>query len=414
MNTAFYFIVGLIVGGIIGWFLRPKNDADKNENVKLSALLSQQKTEIEHMRTENKSLVARAAASEEKIKTLENVRGEMMRDFKNVSAELLNENRKLAVAESKTTLEPFAKQLTDTNKTFLEQITNLGKSGAENKASLEKYLEILGAQTTNLQREARDLTDALRGQAKLQGNWSEMQITKILELNGLESPRDYTEQEYFHDDEHRRFTDFVIKLPDDRNIIIDSKNTLRSYYDYVRADDAADKKAHMDAYVRETKNRITELSGKAYQDLVGGRKLDFVFMFVPLEHAYLAALSAAPDLYEFAFAKNVVLVTPSLLVPMIRMVANLWNIDKQNKNVEKIVGGLKNLYEKYAGFVDDYATLGRQMDTMQKTYLAGTTKLSGRGGLSSRFENMRVVGGLPVNKKLAITSAEDSGDDTDE
>ena len=418
-------IGGLIIGGIIGWLLRPKNadntldkqqfEKYKNDSIALKSRLDDASVRLETLDKENKGNISKLAAADSKIAMFEEFRENMKKEFKAITIELLEVQKKSVSEEQSKTIKPVTDQMDKFKEEFDKQIKDMLKNTIDSKASLETELKILKESTGSLQKEAKDLTDALRGQSKLQGTWAEGQIKKIFDMNGLETPRDYTVQEYFKDDEHKRFTDFIVKLPGDRNIIIDSKNTLRSYYEYVHENDSEKKKVHLEAYVKATKDRITELSGKAYHDLVGGGRLDFVFMFIPLEHAYLEALQASPDLYDFAFNKNIVLVTSSLLVPVIRVIDNLWNIDKQNKNIEKAVAQLKALYEKYVGFADDYAKLGDQLKTVRNTYDKGVTKLASTGGLHSKFEKMRLTGGLPVLKKLAVDDKpEEKGDDEDE
>jgi DNA recombination protein RmuC len=226
----------------------------------------------------------------------------------------------------------------------------------------------------------------------------------------LAEGRDYTCQECVNDDGARFFTDFVIILPDDRRIVIDSKFTLNSYADFVIETDDAKKKDFMRQFSDATKKHIDTLSGKEYQNKVaadaGGNKLDFVVMFMPLEHAYLDLLAFEPKIYDYAFSRHVMIATPSLLLPLVRTIDNLWKIEKQNKNVEKVVASLQGLYDKYAGFTKNFIDVRGKLDGALKSYENAETQLSGRGGLSSRFNQLAELGGIQTTKELAIESDE--------
>jgi DNA recombination protein RmuC len=256
-----------------------------------------------------------------------------------------------------------------------------------------------------LSKEASDLARALKGDKKILGNFGELQLKRILEITGLSEGRDYTCQEYFNEDGARFFTDFVIILPDERKIVIDSKFTLNSYVDFAGAADGAGKAAFMRQFLDATKKHIDTLASKDYQGKVAagsGHRLDFAVMFMPIEQAYLDLLAHDPKIYDYAFSRHVMIATPSLLLPLVRTIDNLWKIEKQNKNVEKVVASLQGLYEKYAGFTKSFADVKAKIEGAARSLDAAETQLAGRGGLSGRFLNLAELGGISTNKELAI------------
>lgn len=368
----------LIAGFALGWLLKPKGD--------VHAL----KENLDRVNRENINLIRANAELGALNKRLPE------------AIELLS-NRAL-----ESTGEKQAKKIDELMRPFREQMEKIEKSATENKASFEQQIKSLLATSGTLQKEASDLTRALRGDKKILGNFGELQLKRILEIAGLAEGRDYTCQEYSADEDGRFFADFVIILPDDRRIVVDSKFTLNSYADYVREDDEEKKSEHMRQFAAATKKHIESLSSKEYQNKIkGDNRLDFVVMFMPLEHAYLDLLQFEPKICDYAFSRHVMLATPSLLLPLVRTIGNLWKIEKQNKNTEKVIGMLSGLYEKYAGFTKDFVGVEGKLEDALKSYKNAEVKLSGRGGLSSRFNQLAELGGIQTAKELAIEGEAD-------
>ncbi|MDR2269083.1 MAG: DNA recombination protein RmuC [Rickettsiales bacterium] len=377
----FVAIGAFVVGFMLGWLLKPRSDA--------AAL----KENLDKYQKENIRLVAENAR-------LSALNGELPKYIELLSGRVLEDNG-----------ERQAKKLDDFMRPFKEQMEKIEKSATENKASFEQQIKNLMTTSGSLQKEASDLTRALRGDKKILGNFGELQLKRILEIAGLVEGRDYACQECVADDGGRFFTDFVIILPDDRRIVVDSKFTLNSYADFVNETDEAKKKDFLRQFLDATKKHIDSLSSKEYQNKVassvGGNKLDFVVMFMPLEHAYMDLLQFEPKLYDYAFSRHVMLATPSLLLPLVRTINNLWKIEKQNKNVEKVIASLQGLYDKYAGFLGNFVDVKTRLDSAMKSYDNAEKQLSGRGGLSSRFNRMAELGGIQTTKELAIQGDDD-------
>ncbi|MDR1071297.1 MAG: DNA recombination protein RmuC [Rickettsiales bacterium] len=370
--------IALVVGFALGWLLRPRPDA--------RAL----KDNLDRVNKENINLIRANAELNALNKKLPE------------TIELLS-GRAL-----ESTGEKQVKKIDDLMRPFREQMEKIEKSATENKASFEQQIKNLLSTSGTLQKEASDLTRALRGDKKILGNFGELQLKRILEIAGLAEGRDFTCQECVSDDGARFFTDFVIMLPDDRRIVVDSKFTLNSYADYVGEQDAEKKAERMRQFAAATKRHVDSLSSKEYQNKIKGEnKLDFVVMFMPLEHAYLDLLQSEPKMYDYAFSRHVMMATPSLLLPLVRTIGNLWKIEKQNKNTEKVIGMLSGLYEKYAGFTKDFIGVEGKLEDAMKSYKSAETKLSGRGGLSSRFNQLAELGGIRTTKELAIEGEAD-------
>ncbi|MDR1697232.1 MAG: DNA recombination protein RmuC [Rickettsiales bacterium] len=349
-----------------------------------------------------KKEIARVAA-QTKLEEISRVRGAMLDQFRLLSGEILKSQR----AESREfVIEPFAKQMRDIKESFDKKIEDMNKNTTESKTSLEEQLKFLGENSANLQREAKQLSDALKNK-KEQGNWGEFQLEKIFEILGFVEGREYTRQEFARDGDTRRFTDYILNLPNNRRVIIDSKMSLESYMKYANATDDASRRAAMREFVAATKNHIKSLGDKSYQNIVRDAKLDYVFMFMPLEHAYLSLLESEPAIYQFAFDNNVAIVTPSLLFPMMRTVDNLLKIDKQNKNIDEVVGMVNSLYEKYVGFTDSFDDVGKKLNAAQKSYDESVKRLtSGAGNMSGWIEKIQKKSGIKSTKKPAIGCAE--------
>jgi len=369
MEAIIAVVLAFAVGAAIGWLARPRQD--------VSAL----KENIDRAQKENLKLL-------QENTRLATLYGELPKHIELLSGRALATNS-----------EKQKDQIGELLKPFREQMEKIEKSATENKASFEQQVKNLMTSSGTLQKEAADLTRALKGDKKVLGNFGELQLKRILEMAGFTEGANYTCQECFSDDGARFFTDFVIILPDDRRIVVDSKFTLNSYHDFIATGDSA----HIKQFAEATKKHIDTLSGKEYQNKVGANKLDFVVMFMPIEQAYMDLLAHDPKIYDYAFSRHVIIATPSLLLPMMRTIDNLWKIERQNKNVEKVIASLQGLYDKYAGFTKNFADVRAKLDGAIRSYEGAETQLSGRGGLSSRFNQLADLGGIQTAKELAIT-----------
>lgn len=399
------FVVGAIVGAVVANMLRPRDES--------VGILKQQ---ISELRAENTEMIRKVSAADAKIETLTDVRGEMMRDFKNVSAELLTQTRKSANEEQTDTLNktinPFKEQITQLKADFDKQIKDMLKTSVDNRAQIEGQIKSIVDASGALKKEASDLTEALRGKKKILGNWGEIQVERLFELLGWVEGVQYESQKHLsggHD-----VPDYIVHMPGGKDFVVDAKMSLNSYMDYLAAETDVDKKQFWKQFVEVTKAHIKELGDKNYNKKVD-KKFEYVCMFMPLEHAYIELMNRdKEDLYKYAYDNGVAIATPSLLLPMLRTIDTLMKVEKQSKNVGKIVEFAEKLYDKYAGFTEDYVKIGNALKTLGKTYKEGMGKLAtGSGSMSSWFNKIKKQGGLSVTKNLAITAidVDDDGED---
>ena len=341
---------------------------------------------------------AREEAMAEKIRYLEKIKEELTLKFKDISNEIIKAQHESFSAEQKTALSPFAEQL----KAFKTEVASAREESIKSKSSLDTQLMNLMALNQNLSKDAQSLTEALKGNKKAQGNWGEFQLDRLLESSGLRKGQDYDTQEAYYDEDKRLYRpDVIIHLPENRDIIVDSKVSLNDYLEAVNADNAETQQKFLQKNIACIKAHIDELSAKEYQKLLKGRTLNYVIMFIPVESAYVAALEADNNLYDYAYRRNVILATPLSLMPVLRTVDNLWRIDSQNQNVQKIAELGGKIYDKLAAFVEDMKAIERGLNQASNAYNNAMTKLSGRGSALSQAENMKKLG-AKTGKTIAL------------
>lgn len=390
----------------------------KEENASLyNSLLSAEREESAFKAAAS----AREEALNEKITYLEKIKEDLTLKFKDISGEIIKSQNAIFREEQKLSLSsiinPFAEQL----KAFKQEVTAAREESIKNKTGLEAELNNLKELNQNLSQDAQNLTEALKGGKKTQGNWGECQLSRVLEISGLRKGIDYeTQGTYYDENKNLYHPDVIIHLPENRDIIVDSKVSLVDYLAAISAEDDETTKRHLEKNVASLKAHIDELAAKEYQKLLKDTSLNYVIMFIPVESAYIAALDEDNLLYDYAYRRNVILATPLSLLPTLRTVENLWRIDSQNRNVGKIAELGGKIYDKLASFVEDMKTLERGLAQANNAYGNAMTKLQGRGGALSQAEKMRLLGSktnksinLPLNdvELLLEDNSNDNGED---
>jgi DNA recombination protein RmuC len=245
-------------------------------------------------------------------------------------------------------------------------------------------------------KEAENLTKALRGDSKTQGAWGEFILERILEKSGLERDREYTIQESFTTDEGRRRPDVIIRLPENRQVIIDSKVSLTAYDNFVNANTDDEKLVALKAHIFSIRQHLRGLSDKNYQR-ISDRGLDFVIMFIPIEPAYILAIQSEKNLYEDALEKRIIFVSPTLLIPSLQLIKNVWKQEYQNRNSLEIARHATSLYDKFVGFTNDLVEIGNQIKKTQTSYEGAMNKLTtGNGNLVKSVERFKTLGIKPA------------------
>ncbi len=354
-------------------------------------------TRVENLLSENATLRAEGKGLEEKLmkqkEELEEMNARMTLQFKNLANEILEEKSKKFTDQNKNNLGELLNPLKEKLLEFEKKVEESNKENVRMNSSLGEQLKHLKELNQQITKEAENLTRALKGDTKAQGAWGEYILESILEKSGLVKGQEFTVQESTSTESGRLRPDVVVKLPDSKHIIIDSKVSLVAYEQAVNADDEETRLAQMRMHVTSIKNHIRGLSAKDYQNLYGVEGLDFILMFIPIEPAFSTALQAEPDLFNQAYEKQIVLVSPSTLLATLRTVANIWRYEYQNRNVLEIARQAGDMYDKFVNFSEDLVKLGQQMDTTQKTYKEAMKKLvEGSGNLVRRAEKLKELG----------------------
>jgi DNA recombination protein RmuC len=287
-------------------------------------------------------------------------------------------------------LKPFHEKLT----TFQQEVKDQKEKGIEQYASMKEMIGHLHKQHSEMHSTAQNLVDALRGEQKMQGDWGEFALERILETSGLEKGIDYKTQDSFKDEhgQHHR-PDVVIYLPDNKHIVIDAKVSMVAFERYINAEDEQTKREELNKHITSLRNHIRQLGDKNYSSIDGISSPDFVLLFIPLESSFALAIKEEPALYEQALTKKVVLVTPSTLLATLKTVSSIWKHEKQTKNAIEIADQASKLYDKFVGFITDMEKIGSKQQEAQKAYADAMNKLhEGNGNLVRSAEKLRELG----------------------
>ena len=400
--------IGVIIGIMAVLLFRKSNNNTDLELERAKAIVMTQKQELDKLRLDNQELNREAAAKRQEVATLKDVRDKMLNDFKAVSADLIEKQKESVIGTQKTVLGPMQEQMQKLKEGFENKITEILKTTSANKASIDEQIKNMLSHSDSLQKEANNLANALKNK-KTQGCWGELYLENILQMLGMVEGVDYTREEFFHveqdDDEKKKNIrpDFIVNLPNNKRIIIDSKVSMESYLKYENAESDEEREQYANEFMQATEKHIGELSSKEYQKKVKNSGLDFVFMFMPLESAYILAMRKKPDLYASAQKDGVALITSSLLFPMLKTVEMMLKMEKQNKNITEVVDIINKLYEKYVAFTDSFANMGRSLESATKAYDKARGQLvDGNGNMSKLFNDVKQKSGITTNKTIAL------------
>ncbi len=407
-----FLIIGLIVGAVAGFFFaRSKREEDNSgileERVRsLEEQLNDSASELKIEREAKEKVISEIAAERANNENLEQklseqqeeiarVRREMTREFENLANKIFEEKGKSFKETNKESLQTLLNPLSEKIKNFEEKVEKNSKESIEHHATLKEQITNLTRLNNQMSEDAQSLVKALRGESKTQGTWGEQILEKLLEHSGLKKGVEYETQSNLTDDETggSRKPDVIVHLPDDKDLIIDSKVSLVAYDRFVNADTDEEREQAAKAHLDSVRKHIKELSEKRYQNLNGVKTLDFVFLFIPVEPAFSLALSLDDSLFTKALDQQIVIASPSTLLASLRAIASIWRQENQTRNATKIAEEAGKLYDKFVGFVEDLEKLGRQIDTSKKTYLEARNKLvDGRGNIVGKIENLKKMG----------------------
>ena len=349
-----------------------------------------------------------------RIESLNEAKEALTIQFKNLANDILDDKTRRFTEQNALSLDALLKPLQTKLTEFKEQVSTSYANESRERFALKSEIERLSALNVKMSDETRSLTQALKGDSKVQGNWGELVLESILESSGLRKGEEYLVQDsHTQVDGSRLQPDIVVRLPEGRHLVVDSKVSITAYARHAESVDADTAQIELNAHIQSLRQHIQGLSSKNYSSLYGVGSVDFVLMFIPIEPAFLLALKSAPNLYQEALAKNIVLVCPSTLMATLRTVAHLWRQDHQNKNALEIARQCGALYDKFVGFIDDMEKLGQRIDQAQTSYHDAFNKLkTGKGNLIRTAEKVRELGVKP--SKTLPTGLLDSTVETDD
>ena len=359
------------------------------------------RNELEEARIENARL-------KEKIGNVEafnnSVREETKAQFKSLAADIFSSQLEKFKEANETRLSEILNPLKEDIKDFKRRVDDTYMNSSKERTLLGEQMKRLMELNMSIGKEARDLTEALSGNTKVQGDWGEMVLETILVKSGLVEGENYFVQrtknddgtQIKNDDNGRLRPDVVVALPDKKCIVIDSKVSLTAYVNYINADNDDDRQRFGKAHLLSVRSHLKELETKRYQDFVGvgnDDRIDYVLMFIPNEHAYMAAMTLDNNLWMEAYEKRVVIISPAHVISTLRLIAQLWTRDKQTKNALKIAEEGGKLYDKFVGFVNDMQTVEQSLGKASEAYASAMSKLhTGRGCIVSKVENLKKLG----------------------
>jgi DNA recombination protein RmuC len=377
----------------------------RSEKDALAIQLSKKETDFENLWERNK----------EQKQEVELLQEKFTKEFENLANKILEEKTIKFTEQNKENLKNILSPLQDKIQLFEKKVEDTHKESIDYHAALRQQILGLREMNEQMSKETLNLTKALKGDSKMQGNWGELVLERVLEKSGLEKDREYFVQQSFVTEEGNRvFPDVIINLPDGKKMIVDSKVTLTAYERYINEEDDNLKTQFLKEHVISINRHVEQLGNKNYHDLYQMESPDFVLLFIPIESAFALALNEDTSLYNKAFEKNIVIVTPSTLLATLRTIDSMWTNQKQQENALEIARQAGALYDKFEGFVTDLVKIGKKMDEAKVEYQGAMNKLvDGKGNLITSVEKLKKMGAkakksLPENIINRASSSDNS------
>jgi DNA recombination protein RmuC len=411
------FVIALVIGIYIGKILFSANAKseraaleEKNNglNFQIEEMKSQLVTsnsEKETIRTEKEAINIQLSKKENDFENLwernkeqkdevEKLQEKFTKEFENLANKILEEKSSKFTEQNKENMKNILSPLQEKIQLFEKKVDDTHKESIDYHAALRQQIIGLTDMNAQMSKETLNLTKALKGDSKMQGNWGELVLERVLEKSGLEKDREYyVQQSHTAVDGNRVFPDVVINLPDGKKMIVDSKVSLTAYEKYINEEDDSLKIGYLKEHVSSIKRHVEQLGEKNYHDLYEIESPDFVLLFIPIEPAFAMALNEDTTLYNKAFEKNIVIVTPSTLLATLRTIDSMWANQKQQENAMEIARQAGALYDKFQGFVDDLIKIGKKIDESKTEYGAAMNKLvEGKGNLITSVEKLKKMG----------------------
>jgi DNA recombination protein RmuC len=421
MNTSIILVFAILIALAIGFYIgkllsKTQSNAEKsNLDGQLTSQtnqLSELKISIQNLQNEKQKVQAEKEEvaillakkendfdnlldrTKEQKEELNHLQEKFTKEFENLANKILEEKTQKFTEQNKENLKNILSPLQDKILHFEKKVEDTHKESIDYHAALRQQIVSLSEMNAQMSKETINLTKALKGDSKMQGNWGELVLERVLEKSGLEKGREYEVQQAYTTAEGTKILpDVIINLPDGKKMIVDSKVSLTAYEKYVNEEDDEQQNLHLKEHLNSVKRHVEQLSDKRYQDIYQMESPDFVLLFIPIEPAFALALQEDLTLYNKAFEKNIVIVTPSTLLATLRTIDSMWTNQKQQENAIEIARQAGALYDKFEGFVSDLIKIGKKMDEAKVEYSAAMNKLTeGKGNLVISAEKLKKMG----------------------
>jgi DNA recombination protein RmuC len=395
--------------------LNERNKILEADKLNLQSDIKIEREKSEKLNTENSSLKADYSNLQTKISELKENEQQLLEKFENLANKIFEEKGSKFTEQNKEKLNEILNPLREQINKFEQKVEETNKESIKGHASLREQLQMLKEMNQQITQEAKNLTTALKGQSKSQGNWGEFILESILEKSGLVKGREYVVQESITTESGKRFQpDVIIKLPENKSIVIDSKVSLVAYEKFISSEDEHQRQLALREHVNSIRSHIKNLSSKNYQNLYQLESLDFVLMFMPIEPAFALAVQNDPSIFNDAFEMNIVIVSPSTLLATLRTIESIWRQEKQNKNALDIAKQSGDMLDKFTSFVEDLISVGKGLVSVKDNYDKAMNKLTdGRGNLIGRAEKIKELG-AKASKSLPPAIINRSKEDSEE
>jgi len=417
-----YFLIGgLLVGGFVGYLigklgfrsklseakseltqqnivLQTRFDELKSDHEKLELSLNEESARRQHVELQNATLKSEYNSLNEKLETernqLEELQKRFQTEFENIANKILKQNTQEFNQSSAKNMTDLLNPLKEKISNFERKVEDTYQKGLKDQTNLLAVLKNLQELSMRLDKDAQNLTKALKSDSKKQGNWGEVVLERMLEDSGLIKNQEYFIQETGKNEEGQIIRpDVVITLPQEKHLIIDSKVSLTAYHDYISAEDQDQKEKAIKRHIDSMKGHVKELGDKNYPSMTNKNVPDFVLMFMPLESAFAMAVQTDPSLFNYAWDRKIVIVSPTTLLATLKTIEAIWRQEKQTRNALEIAEQGGKLYDKFVGFLADLEKIGTNLDRASDAYREAHKKLSsGRGNILGQVEKMKELG----------------------
>ena len=390
MIEAAYVTIGLLFGALGVWIttVGSLKESLKNESLKTAAMINENAVLLERINGINEK-------NKEKFELLERNKEQMRLEFKELADKILEKNSQKFSTQNQENISQILNPVREQFNEFKKQINDVYIKEAKERSMLQNEIKNIKEINHQMSQDAQNLTSALKGENKRQGIWGEMILERVLESSGLRVGFEYKREVTLeHENNGSRYRpDAIVHLPESRDIIIDAKTSLKAYEQYFSCEDEKQRELFAIEHITSIKKHIKELSQKDYINLKGIQTVDFVFMFIPVESALLMALEYDSMLFDHAFKKNIVLVSPTTLMVSLRAIENSWRYEKQQQNAQEIAKRAGLLFDKFSSFIESVERVGKQINTLQKSYDETFSKMhSGTGSITSQFKKLEQLG----------------------